>query len=210
VVDAVVRGFFAYRLWKLSRRNVLLTLSTITITAAILLTSIGLCVFCFLKIHDVFDAEHYSWVVYLELCLVCFGDIWLAIWLSYYLKNNRKLSRVREETSMLNTLLVYTVNTGSFCSVLSVVCLISYATLPDTYFDFAFLFPFTTLYANAMFATLNVRNWSHAGIDDARVPIMTVNGDPTIPVAFADAPPSVRALFCPCTVTLRLVHRTHL
>lgn len=45
------------------------------------------------------------------------------------------------------------------------------------------------LYANALFSTLNVRTWECAGVDNARVPMMFINGSPTIPVAFADAPP---------------------
>ena len=32
---------------------------------------------------------------------------------------------------------------------------------------------------------------SDGGVDSARAPVMTINGNPTIPVAFADAPPEV-------------------
>jgi len=159
------------------------------ITITILLSNTGIAIFCIAMIPDLAAVEHYSWVIYLELSLICFGDVWLAIWLNYYVHKSRRTSRDSEATSILNTLLVYMVNTGSLCGIFAVMSLITYAALPNTFLDFAFLFVFTPLYSNALFATLNVRSWSHAGIDDAQVPIMTINGNPTIPVAFADAPP---------------------
>jgi len=189
-VDTIVRLFFVFRLWRLSRRNVALSLSMVIITSLILLSSIVLSILGFMKVHTTTAMQRYSWAIYLELSFVCLGDIWLALWLNYYVTNTRKITRARESTSIFNTLLVYTVNTGSLNSILSVLCLITYAKLRTTYADFALLFLLTPLYVNAMLSTLNVRNWSYAGVDDAQVPIMTINGNPTIPVAFADAPPS--------------------
>lgn len=64
-----------------------------------------------------------------------------------------------------------------------------FAALGDTSLWLAFYFPVGKLYANAMFATLNIRTWSDAGIDNTKVSVVTVNGNPSIPVAFTDAPP---------------------
>jgi len=90
---------------------------------------------------------------------------------------------------ILGTIFVYTVNTGFLTGLFSVLSLIMFAALPNNTLWLGFFFLVGKLYTNAMFATLNVRTWSHAGIDDSKVPVVTVNGNPTIPVAFTDAPP---------------------
>lgn len=188
VEDTIVRSFFMYRLWRLSRRNMLLGIPSFIITATILVSGIGTAIFGLIKIPNVISLQDNAWTLYFAIACVTFSDVWFAVWLTYYIIKARKSNRTRG-SSVLNTILVYTVNTGTLSSIFSVLTLIMYAKLQNTYLYMTFFLPLGKLYTNAMFATLNVRNWSHAGIDDSKVPIMTVNGNPTIPVAFTEAPP---------------------
>lgn len=187
--DTIVRLFFVYRLWKLSCRNLLICFPSIAITTVNLVAAIGLVTVGLLRVPNVFSLRHYSWLIYVSLSLVAVGDIWFAIWLIYYVRKTRSSTVDRDALSLINTALVYTINTGGLTAVLSVLVIVMYSRLSNTYLYIAFFIPLDKLYTNAMFATLNVRSWSQAGIDGAKVPIMTINGNLAIPVAFADPPP---------------------
>jgi len=185
----VIRMFFAYRIWKLSHKNILLTVPLIILSMVVLVNAAVLATLGMIKIPNVFILRNYSLNIYLAFSSVILGDVVFATLLAYYIWRARRLNRNGESSPVLDTAMVYMVNTGLICSVLAIICLVMYAAFPNTYWYIAFLVPQGKLYVTAMFSTLNTRTWSHAGVDDARVPIMTINGNPTIPVAFADAPP---------------------
>lgn len=186
--DTIVRLFFVYRIWKLSRKNILLCLPLLSLTVLILGSYLTLLSLGLMKIDSVLAIHKYSRNIYLTFSLVVAGDVAFTCCLTYYLRKGRR-SLPRETVSVVNSLFVYSINTGAVASVLSVLTIVTYAKSPNTLWYLVFITPMGKLYANALFSTLNVRSWDHAGIDDARVPMMMINGNPTIPVAFADAPP---------------------
>lgn len=190
ITDCIVRLFFCYRIWRLSKRNVLIQLPLLLMTLTIVVNGIALAGLGFAGVYpDVPTLKHRQWPFYLGFSLMAVADVYFAAWLTHYIRKTRVTNKTYGPSSVLNTILVFTVNTGTLTSILSILCLIAFAAIPNTLVYLACFFPSSKLYVNAMLATLNVRNWNNAGIDNAKVPVMTVNGQPTIPVAFADAPP---------------------
>jgi len=60
--------------------------------------------------------------------------------------------------SLVNILMVYTVNTGLLPSIVAAICLILYTVTPHNYIFLALYFNMSKLYLNALLATLNARS----------------------------------------------------
>jgi len=64
----------------------------------------------------------------------------------------------RRTDSLVNILLVYTINTGLLTGIVAMLCFILYAVMPDTYIFMAIFLNLSKLYLNALLATLNARS----------------------------------------------------
>jgi len=86
-------------------------------------------------------------------------DIFTAASLSYFL--HRMRTGYKKSDTLINRLIIYSVNTGTLTSVFSAAVLISYNMMPDNLIFIALYFLLSKLYANSCLATLNTRRFVH-------------------------------------------------
>jgi len=184
--DAIVRCFFIYRIWVLSQKKRWIAYPLCVLTLAVWADAIALAVKGFASL-TFSHLQRLSWMLYLGLGLMTAGDFCFAASLCYYLRRGKSGAN-KQTNSMVNILMIYAINTGLITSVFSLASLITFVALPNTYIFLTMYFPLSKLYANALLATLNARDWLRAGIDNANVPLAIVNGQPAIPVAFSSGP----------------------
>ncbi|EJF56530.1 hypothetical protein DICSQDRAFT_163870, partial [Dichomitus squalens LYAD-421 SS1] len=130
-----------------------------------------------------------SWLMYLGLGLLVVCDAYTALVLCYLLYKGR--TGVNKGTdSLINVLLLYTVNTGLLTSIFALACFITYAAMPTNYVFLAMYFPLSKLYLNALLASLNARGHiGRVGADTTghvSIPFSsrTRVGQETIPIEF--------------------------
>ncbi|EGN96777.1 hypothetical protein SERLA73DRAFT_184936 [Serpula lacrymans var. lacrymans S7.3] len=83
------------------------------------------------------------------------ADSCIAFVLCYYLRKHR--SGLRRTDSVINRLLLYTINTGVVTSLFGVVVVLTFLTVPTILVFIAFVQVQSKLYAISLFATLNSR-----------------------------------------------------
>ncbi|RPD54312.1 hypothetical protein L227DRAFT_351086 [Lentinus tigrinus ALCF2SS1-6] len=83
-------------------------------------------------------------------------DLLVALTLTFYLKRNRTGFH-KESNSMVNKILVYTVNTGAITGAASLVCVLLFAFKKDSLIFLGFFAIQTKLYANSFLGSLNAR-----------------------------------------------------
>ncbi|PIL29372.1 hypothetical protein GSI_09423 [Ganoderma sinense ZZ0214-1] len=90
--------------------------------------------------------------MYVGLGLLVVTDIYNALVLCYFLYKARTGFNTRTD-SVINVLLLYTVNTGLITSVFALACFITYAAMPTNYVFLTLYFPLSKLYFNALLAS---------------------------------------------------------
>ncbi|KAM5539780.1 hypothetical protein V8D89_006593 [Ganoderma adspersum] len=186
--DGVVRCFFTYRIWILSHNNRFVTYPLI----GMIITIYGFAIAFgakFLPLSTYDQIAEISWLMYLSLGALVAADVYIAIVLCYLLYKARTgFNKVTD--SLINVLLLYTVNTGLLTSVFALACFITYAAMPDNYIFLSIYLPLSKLYFNALLASLNARDYMsrrRAANEDVSIPFSsrsrTAQG--TIPIEFA-------------------------
>ncbi|KAM5539777.1 hypothetical protein V8D89_006590 [Ganoderma adspersum] len=151
ISDGLVRCFFTYRVWVLSRKNRIITYPLMGMVIVIFAISMayginGLSLPTFQQIATI------SWILYAGLGCLVVGDGYIAMVLCYFLYKGRTGFN-KGTDSLINVLLLYTVNTGLLTSVFALACLIAYAAMPRNFVAFALYFPLSKLYFNALLAS---------------------------------------------------------
>ncbi|GJE93656.1 hypothetical protein PsYK624_098160 [Phanerochaete sordida] len=153
--DMLVRSWFIYRVWILSRKSPYFTVPLVI--CAVLL--FGITFSTGVKACQSRTLLHFSeikWLVELDFSLLFIVDFLIAGTLCFLLAQYRNLHLSHETESYLNILMIYTIHTGLLTSVLSFACLITYVTMPDNYIFIAIFFPLASLYANSLLASFNM------------------------------------------------------
>lgn len=97
------------------------------------------------------------WLSLVSVSLTTFADFYIAASLCLIIYRERK--GVRQSTSsLLNTIIVYTVSTGLVTSVVSVSYIIANLTLPNTWVWVGEYMLFCGLYCNSLLAWINARD----------------------------------------------------
>jgi len=87
--------------------------------------------------------------------LAAAGDVLIALVLCTMLQRSR--TGFRRTDTMINKLMLFTINTGLLTSLCAVASLISIVAAPSTFIYIAFYFTLGRLYSNSLMATLNAR-----------------------------------------------------
>jgi len=98
-----------------------------------------------------------SWLLYTALASGVFGDVLITTSICVLLNHNR--SGFKSSDSLINTLMVYTINTGLVTSLCAMACLVSFAIWPHTFIFVAIYFVLGKLYVNTILAVLNTRSF---------------------------------------------------
>ncbi|KAH9831953.1 uncharacterized protein C8Q71DRAFT_274337 [Rhodofomes roseus] len=142
--DLIVRSIFSHRVWKLSNRNMPLTVSLLlcgaTITA-LSWTFAGMS--CSVSSFDSWRSKTFAALLYSGLSSAVVGDLLIAgslcVILTRHLMNNAGIE------------------TGALTSACTLACLITYATRPHTFAYVSLYLLLTKFSLNALLATLNAR-----------------------------------------------------
>jgi len=111
-------------------------------------------------------------------------DVFTAASLSYFLHKMR--TGFKRSDTLINRLIIYSVNTGMLTSVFSAAVLATYNIMPINFVYMSLYFILCKLFANSCIATLNTRRFVHGrGTDheEATIPtfLMVANALPAPP-----------------------------
>ncbi|OCH91954.1 hypothetical protein OBBRIDRAFT_490258 [Obba rivulosa] len=178
IIVTIVRSIFVWRLWKLSRH-------TLLVPIIIGIPILYICGETFyaadfavksLSISTYFMMERYSWSLYAGFSASILADSMITIWQLLYLRRLRASSVLKCTEGVLHVLMVYSINTCLVTSICSILCLVTYAVLPDMLIYWPFYFVLEKLYINALLANLNARNSLHDRLAQA---VHGGSGEPT-------------------------------
>ncbi|KAH8108813.1 hypothetical protein DFH11DRAFT_1731656 [Phellopilus nigrolimitatus] len=155
ISNFLVRMFFSYRIWIISRGSFLVTLPVAVLS--FLSFSFGTTFAVESFIHRTFAAMHgISWLVYVPLAIASVSDICMTGALCYFLYTNR--TGVRRTDSIINTLMAYCINASLLTTCINIACFVTFLALPKNYIFMAIFFCSSKLYFCSLLATLNARD----------------------------------------------------
>ncbi|TFK98158.1 hypothetical protein BDV98DRAFT_606972 [Pterulicium gracile] len=156
IIIFVVRTFYVHRLYIVSKKNWKLTIFMMVLVVAATGTGITYTVIGY-QSHYLKDLV-YAPLFYAKVAftLAVTTDTLTAVLLTYYLHKGRT-GRRRSDT-LINRLIILTVNNGTLTTVLNVVSLVFVFSQPAGLVHFATYMVVGNTYTNSMLATLNARN----------------------------------------------------
>ncbi|KAF8548702.1 hypothetical protein OG21DRAFT_1489164 [Imleria badia] len=149
-----VQSFLAMRVYRLSNKSWLATGSVMSLVIGefVLIVVYGVKA---LHLHTFAQLATLKALSMSVNAVAAAGDVLIAALLCTLLQRSR--TGFRRSDTMINKLIVFSINTGLLTSVCAVASLISIAAWPDTFVYIAFYFCLGRLYCNSLLATLNAR-----------------------------------------------------
>ncbi|KAJ7059777.1 hypothetical protein C8F01DRAFT_1295877 [Mycena amicta] len=163
ITAALVQSFYAHRVWKMSHHNTFLTGLILVIVLA---TSACGTAWVVLAL----EAGTYQRLLRISPLTISINalstaaDVIITATLCYMLYHTRPASL--ETETMVNRLILFTINTGGITSLCAVASLISLVISPNTLIYASFYFVIGRLYSNALLASLNARAVIRGRIND--------------------------------------------
>lgn len=154
LVGTLVKICFALRVWRFSNRNLWVTAPIFVFILAQLACGIAYCVRGF-ELKKLLFADKLRVVATVSLASGMATDSLIALALCILLHKLR--TGFQRSDSMINTLIVYAVNTGAVTGVLSLVTLLVYNIFPRSFYFMTFYFILHKLYAITLLCALNTR-----------------------------------------------------
>ncbi|KAK7681923.1 hypothetical protein QCA50_014885 [Cerrena zonata] len=151
----IVQSFFAYRIFTFSKRNWYVMLPIIILATLRLATGlVSATKMIELQYYSLF-VEEIRWVFTLVLSLGTAVDILIALALCWYLNKSRTGFASME--AVIDSIILYTIETGVLTSTTTVISLICWLTMPHNLIFLGLHFAISKLYANMLLASLNAR-----------------------------------------------------
>ncbi|KAG2119084.1 uncharacterized protein F5147DRAFT_668132 [Suillus discolor] len=150
----MVQSFLAMRVYRLSNKNMIITASVMSLV----ITELVIVVIYVIKAVGLTTFTQVPQIRSLSMSInavAAAGDILIAALLCTFLQRSR--TGFRRSDTMINKLMLFTINTGLLTSVCAMMSFISIVVWPDTYIYIAFYFCVGRLYCNSLLATLNAR-----------------------------------------------------
>ncbi|KAG7088545.1 hypothetical protein E1B28_012527 [Marasmius oreades] len=108
------------------------------------------------QLPSVFGFRRLVWVTSAGIGSAAAADILIAVSLCYYLSQSR--TGFKRTDSLISTLIIYTLTTGLMTSVIDIVIVITFTTMPTNYVWLAFFWIVGRCYVNSVLAALNSRD----------------------------------------------------
>ncbi|TDL15302.1 hypothetical protein BD410DRAFT_832697 [Rickenella mellea] len=152
-VSAGVQLFFTRRVYLLSENKYLLVILLVLTTVSF---SMGV-YFSVRSFHYYSFADYapLAWVPSVAVVSATIADIIIAISMCYFLKRAR--TGVGRSDTLITTLMMYSINTGLLTSIVAVIAVILFATMPKTLISTSLIWMLGKLYVNSLLAMLNSR-----------------------------------------------------
>ncbi|KAJ7693198.1 hypothetical protein B0H17DRAFT_1060380 [Mycena rosella] len=179
VTGALVQTFYAYRVWRMSHHNVFLTG---IILILILANSASGTAWVVLAL----EAGTYEKLLHISSLTISINalstgvDVIIATTLCFTLHKTRPASL--ETETMVNRLILFTINTGLLTSLCAFASLISLIVSPKTLIYASFYFCIGRLYSNSLLASLNARGVIRGQINDIDTNFHTKSIHPRSPI----------------------------
>ncbi|KAK7042080.1 hypothetical protein R3P38DRAFT_2888445 [Favolaschia claudopus] len=163
VTAGLVQSFYAHRIWRMSHGNYF---STGFVLFLILATSAcgTAWVIMALQCRTYQDLLRISPLTITINALSTAADVFITMILCFMLHRSNPASL--ETESMVNRLILFTINTGLLTSLCAVAALVSLIISPRTLIYASFYFCIGRLYSNALLASLNARSVIRGRIND--------------------------------------------
>jgi len=159
LAELIVRCIFARRIWLLSGHNNPLLFSIVL--TSVLVFGVGLAFTIRGIIGVSFENLHLeSWLLYTGLGSAVFVDALIAISSCVLLNHSR--SGFKSSDSLVNTLMLYSINTGTVTSLGALACLVSYALWPHKFIFIGIFFIIGKVQINTVLTVLNTRSFLRA------------------------------------------------
>jgi len=179
ILTIIVHCFLVRRIYRLTQNEWRIT------TPILILAVLRLCAACvttaeMIRIKSFIGFSHqFRWVFTLGLALSSAVDVIITIILCYKLRSSRTGSRGMD--NIIDTLVLYTFETGSLTCAGTVLSMICWLTMPHNRLFLALHFMIAKLYANSLLATLNTRKT----LSESRTK-PTPSGDHVLPIIFPE------------------------
>ncbi|KAJ7268012.1 hypothetical protein C8J57DRAFT_1326377 [Mycena rebaudengoi] len=163
VTAGLVQSFYAYRVWRMSHHNVFLT----GLILLLIMATTG-CGTAWVVLA--LQAQTYERLLKISPLTISINalstaaDVIITATLCIMLRQTRPAS-IQTET-MVNKLILFTLNTGLLTSLCAVASLVSLIASPKTLIYASFYFCIGRLYSNSLLATLNARDIIRGRIND--------------------------------------------
>jgi len=163
ILSLGVQSFFIMRIWRLSKKNIWVTGFVMAISLAQFFSNIAF----YGVAHGYTDfAQLVPKTDFMHVinALMAASDATIAIVLSFLLHTSR--SGFRKTDTIINRLIMFTVNTGVLTGVCAVLTLITNIAFPNTFIYMIFYILVARVYTNSLLATLNSRDSVRRGMPD--------------------------------------------
>ncbi|ETW75229.1 hypothetical protein HETIRDRAFT_412440 [Heterobasidion irregulare TC 32-1] len=156
ITDFLVRAMFARRIYRLSNKNMILTGLVLATSTFDLVVGLVITVKAF-SLSSIENLSKLSTLFYLNFAAGTSSDVYIAVVLCYFLNKSRTGGFNLRTDSIINVLMLYTINTGLLTAVDATLGMILYAAMPNNMVFIAFYIQLSKLYVNAYLAILNNR-----------------------------------------------------
>ncbi|KAJ7036173.1 hypothetical protein C8F04DRAFT_1096362 [Mycena alexandri] len=163
----LVQSFYAHRVWRMSHRNVVLTGLILILVLATSGASNSLIIFTTAYILRAGTYEKLLKISPLTISINALSsgaDVLITATLCFMLYHTQPASL--ETETMVNRLILFTINTGLLTSLCAIASLVSLIISPKTLIYASFYFCIGRLYSNALLASLNARAVIRGHIND--------------------------------------------
>ncbi|KZT19411.1 hypothetical protein NEOLEDRAFT_968978 [Neolentinus lepideus HHB14362 ss-1] len=149
ITDFIVRIMFSRRILKLSGSYVLtgavVAISLIDLICGLIITGKAFAISTYMGLTSI------SKLFYLNFAAGTAGDLYVALVLCYFLHTSR--TGFKRTDSLINTLIVYTVNTGLLTALDAAAGMITYIVMPDNLIFIGFYLNLSKFYVNSYLAS---------------------------------------------------------
>ncbi|EAU86926.2 hypothetical protein CC1G_09783 [Coprinopsis cinerea okayama7 len=150
----IIRTLFAYRIFNLSKGNILVTAWIMAISTTDLVTGIIITAKAY-QLDNFLQLDTLSHLMYLTFAAGTGADLSVAIALVWLLRRSR--TGFRKTDGLIKTLMLYTINTGLIVAIDAALGMILYVVMPRNFIFLGFYLLLSKLYLNSYLATMNAR-----------------------------------------------------
>ncbi|KAL5483127.1 hypothetical protein ACEPAI_8356 [Sanghuangporus weigelae] len=156
LITFTVQMFFANRVWRLSKHNVVLTALIVVLAIVRIGSAFTTTVQMIrLKRFSIFIRD-FRWLFTFGLALSSVIDLIITSALCYYLQGNR--TGYSSIDDVIHRLLLYTINNGLLTTFASLLAMVFAAAMPHNFLFLSLHFFIAKCYINSLLATLNSRD----------------------------------------------------
>ncbi|KAI0786990.1 hypothetical protein C8Q75DRAFT_770284 [Abortiporus biennis] len=152
VVHFLIRMVYSYRIWRLSHGNIIIPF-TVAVLSLIVVGVGATFASLTLGIDNWTESRSFAWAMYSGFGVEVAADLVIAIAMTVLLVRMR--TGLKSSDSLVQTLIMYTINTGVLTTIVVILTLITYICLQQSFAFIGCYFILSKIYINSLLGTLN-------------------------------------------------------